>query len=419
MTVLRSHQTLLLLCLLVAQLGRHVAAERMHDVSFKPPFELMDDDKRRIVNTTWSQGGNTDVKKHFVRLTTDRQSKRGHLWQNAPVGRDELSAILTFRISGQGKRWFGDGIGLWMTDQAVFAPGVNHGFTDKYTGIGIVIDTFVNSEHTGGHKDISVFVNDGTKSYDQMYDETRVGCNADVRYHEQSANFNPAHSISRVKVRIDKTRLIVEVDEHSSGVWVACHEMTLSSLRADWLKTSTIGITASTGALADNHDVIRFDAYSDFQDATIGEVDSEAVMNSMSKEYKNWIDSPHCDTDCLISILRKEMSNFRIDAEHRFSDLKEKTENTVAKLKKQESENERRVREIEVRVRNGIDKSLDFTKRVLGDEVQNKIAKQLEENPDIASGGWKTPFALLFIGLAAGAAYLYRKYQSLMKSHLL
>ncbi|RQM09383.1 hypothetical protein DD237_008193 [Peronospora effusa] len=59
------------------------------------------------------------------------------------------------------------------------------------------------------------------------------------------------------------------------------------------------------------------------------------------------------------------------------------------------------------------------TKKVLGEEVNEKITKQLEKNPDIASGGWKTPFALLFIAMVAGAAYVYRKYQALMKSHLL
>ncbi|RMX66753.1 hypothetical protein DD238_004821 [Peronospora effusa] len=407
----------LLLCTCVALLSRYAAAERMEDASFKPPFNIVDLDGRRLVNTSWLHGGHADVKKHFIRLTTDRQSKRGYLWQRNPVNRDELSAVLTFRISGQGKRWFGDGIGLWFTDQKTFTPGINHGFTEKYKGVGVVIDTFNNEEHKGGHKDISVFTNDGTKSYDQMYDEKRVGCNAAVRYHEQNANFDPVHSISRIKVRIDKTRLVVEVDEHASGQWVDCHEMTLP-FNADWLRTSTIGISASTGSVADNHDIIRFDTYSEFMDATIGAVDSETVMNSVSKGYKKWLDSPSCGTDCVIAIIKKELSNFRIDAEHRFTELKEKTENTVEKLKKQESENERRVREIEAKVRNGIDSSLEETKKVLGEEVNEKITKQLEKNPDIASGGWKTPFALLFIGMVAGAAYVYRKYQALMKSHL-
>ena len=73
----------------------------------------------------------------------------------------------------------------------------------------------------------------------------------------------------------------------------------------------------------------------------------------------------------------------------------------------------------QVKLRNGIDSSLEYTKKALGDEVQEKITKQLEENADIVGGSWKTPFALLFMGLAAGAAYVYRKYQSIMKSHLL
>ncbi|CAH0482315.1 unnamed protein product [Peronospora belbahrii] len=409
---------LLLLCTYMALLGRYTVAERIDELSFKPPFDIVDEVGRRLVNSSWTHGGHADVKKHFIRLTTDRQSKRGYLWQNNLVGRDELSCVITFRISGQGKRWFGDGIGLWFTDHKKFIPGINHGFTDKYKGVGIIVDTFINPEHKGGHKDISVFVNDGTKSYDEMYDEKRVGCNAAVRYHEQSAIFNPVHSLSRIKVKIEKTRLLMEVDESASGHWVVCHEMELP-LNADWLQTSTIGITGSTGALADNHDIIRFDTYSAFTDLTISEVDTETVKNLVSKSYKKWLVSPNCGTDCLIPVMKKDLSNFRIDAEHRFTDLKEKIENTVSKLKQQEDENERRVREIEAKVRKGIDSSLEETKKTLGDEVNKKITKQLEENPDIASGGWKTPFALLFIGLAAGAVYVYRKYQSLMKSHLL
>lgn len=56
---------------------------------------------------------------------------------------------------------------------------------------------------------------------------------------------------------------------------------------------------------------------------------------------------------------------------------------------------------------------------MLDEEVNEKITKQLEVNPDLVGGGWKTPFALLLIGLAAGAAYVYRKYQALMKTHML
>jgi len=50
-------------------------------------------------------------------LTPDRQSKKGALWSKKALGVSEFSAIVKFRISGQGKNFFGDGIGLWMVQQ--------------------------------------------------------------------------------------------------------------------------------------------------------------------------------------------------------------------------------------------------------------------------------------------------------------
>lgn len=412
---------LLLAAVLVAALVSlpPAAAERLDAMSFKPPFSRVDASGQRIVNDSWTYGGSAEAKKHFVRLTTDRQSKRGFLWQTERVGRDTLSVVLTFRISGLGRRWFGDGIGLWFTNHASFQAGDNHGFTDRFTGVGVVVDTFVNPEHKGGHKDVSIQVNDGSKSLEQINDEARQGCDAAVRYHEQAATFDPVHSMSRLKVKIERQRLAVEVDATSSGRWVACYETTLP-FSADWLSTTTVGITGATGSLADNHDVIRFEAFSEFTDGAMGQVDSETIMHTVSKDYKKWMDSPNCGADCLIAVLQKEIANFRVEAEHRFTDLKEKTANTVAKLKTQERENERRVAEIEAKLIDSIDSNLVETHRNIGEAVEYKITKQLTENPDATGGGgWKTPFLLLLLFLGVGGLLVYRKYVALMKSHLL
>lgn len=413
---------LALLCVcaaFVCLLPANVRAARMDAISFKPPFERVDTAGRRIVNDTWTYGGSAEAKKHFVRLTTDRQSKKGYLWQTQPLGRDTFSAIMTFRISGLGKRWFGDGIGLWFTNHQSFVSGVNHGFTDSFTGIGIVVDTFVNPEHKGGHKDVSIQINDGSKTIDRINDDARIGCDAEIRYHEQAATFDPVHSLSRLKVKIEKQRLVVEIDANANGRWIACHEVTLP-FSENWLESATIGITGATGALADNHDVIRFEAFEDFSDTSTGIVDSETIMHTVSKDYKKWMDSPNCGSDCLIAVLQKEIANFRVEAEHRFSDLKEKTENTVGKLKNQEKENERRVAEIEAKLSSDIDATLDATHENIGAAVDYKITKQLNENPDlVGGGGWKTSFSLLLLGLGVGGFFVYRKYQALMKSHLL
>jgi hypothetical protein len=134
------------------------------------------------------------------------QSKTGYLWGKEVVGSSSVSATLQFRISGQGKNFFGDGLALWLNDWNQYKPvplpvplslslplvlfpllsatnntlftvilmpllyfkGQLHGGSDAFKGIAIIIDTFVNTESKNLHKDIAVLVNDGSKNTDDM-----------------------------------------------------------------------------------------------------------------------------------------------------------------------------------------------------------------------------------------------------------
>jgi hypothetical protein len=50
------------------------------------------------------------IAEHFVRVTNDRQSKKGWLWSERNWGSmDAWTITLRLRVSGQGKRLFGDG----------------------------------------------------------------------------------------------------------------------------------------------------------------------------------------------------------------------------------------------------------------------------------------------------------------------
>ena len=42
--------------------------------------------------------------------------------------------MLTFRISGQGKKFFGDGMALWFMQQAYYVEGDFHGSVERFTG---------------------------------------------------------------------------------------------------------------------------------------------------------------------------------------------------------------------------------------------------------------------------------------------
>jgi hypothetical protein len=148
---------LVVLVILIASAG----AELIEGSSFAAPFDDVGSSGKRMIEG-WTASGDTDIKQNFARLTTDRQSKRGTLWSKSPVGAfREISAILTFRISGQGKKLFGDGIGLWLTQFNRQQQGSLHGIDGKFVGVSVIIDTFKNVEHGGKHRDVTILVNNG------------------------------------------------------------------------------------------------------------------------------------------------------------------------------------------------------------------------------------------------------------------
>ena len=169
--------------------------------SFQPPFQDVDSSGTRIVNDHWRTSGTAVVNSNFIRLTPDRQSKRGAIWSRRALGVPYFSTVLKFRISGQGKMFFGDGIALWIVQQNFYNEGNLHGFQDKFVGIGIVFDTFKNTESLANHRDVTVLVNDGSKTYEMMVEDVQ-GCSANVRYHAQRADFSVLDA-SRAKLIVD------------------------------------------------------------------------------------------------------------------------------------------------------------------------------------------------------------------------
>ncbi|KAJ1381418.1 hypothetical protein B484DRAFT_411749, partial [Ochromonadaceae sp. CCMP2298] len=112
--------------------------------------------------------------------------------------------------------------------------------------------------------DVTVLVNDGTKSYELMTEviEDVFGCAARIRYHSERADFSVTDS-SRAKVVLQGPSLHVYVDAANTEDWVLCVSIDDVSLPEDWAKHAYIGVTATTGQLADNHDILGLQVYSD------------------------------------------------------------------------------------------------------------------------------------------------------------
>jgi mannose-binding lectin 2 len=231
--------------------------------SFVPPFNTFDREGMRTV-PNWSFGGNgLSVNENFVRLTPDRASKRGYLWNDEANSLDEWSATIRFRVSGQGKKLFGDGLGVFFTRHDGYRDGNLHGFTDTFVGFGVIFDTFVNSEPGHVHKDILVVSSDGTSSkaapHGGSNDPNPSGCDGDFsefRYWEGRDDFSVTNH-SAVRITFKRNSVSVYIDARANGQWSTCVADVPVNAPFDWYKQGAyLGVIATTGDLADNHDVL-------------------------------------------------------------------------------------------------------------------------------------------------------------------
>ena len=144
----------------------------------------------------------TRISSGLLRIDKARKVHCGavkHLVVISTVMYQVYQQYLTLELVDRAKNFFGDGIALWITQQGYYMEGTLHGSQEKFTGIGIIFDTFKNTENLAAHRDVTVLVNDGTKTYEMMT-ETVQGCNMNVRFHNERGDFDAAESMSKAKI---------------------------------------------------------------------------------------------------------------------------------------------------------------------------------------------------------------------------
>ena len=109
-----------------------------HDHTLTRPYDESHD------LSHWTYHGSTVISDKYIRLTPDRQSRRGSLWNKVPFApvdpQTGLPAefpawemVLEFSVHGVGKKLFGDGFAVWYTlERAIEGPVF--GNTDKVRG---------------------------------------------------------------------------------------------------------------------------------------------------------------------------------------------------------------------------------------------------------------------------------------------
>jgi len=443
----RRGASLALSALLAAPLGVAGAPALWEDVSFAPPFKTFSPDGMRQV-PGFRASGVALVNENFLRLTPDRQSKRGGLWATTRLEGDRAetwSATLRFRTSGQGQRLFGDGVAFWATTSASAAPGELLGFTPSFKGFGVVLDTFVNSEPGHAHKDVQIVSSDGSGPV--KLDDKPTGCDADFRYWEGRDDFTVANH-SALRVRFAGGRVAVHIDARGTGEWRACIADAPVRAPPGWARDGLfLGLTASTGDLADNHDVLSLGVAAEDEPAPpppglVGIAPGPSVEFRATGDPKV-DDAIRSAAAAEAGVLLERLALVQHALEHELASITESLKAAVKRVEGAEADVARRVEEIERRLAIKVDEKLAGK---LDDGVASRLNKLdgvvaaavdsatdakvrallpgLEKSAAAraAAGGagwlgWAVGALFLLVLALAGAAYA--KYRQMRKTHLL
>lgn len=184
---------------------------------------------------------------NYIRLTQDAQSRQGGIWNVVPYQSKYWQVEVGFRVHGHGSELYGDGFALWYVKEPP-KGGPVFGNRDYFTGLAVILDTYANQNgvHPHGHPYISTMVNNGTLHYDHEQDGIHselAGCECKFRGLEHEA---------RVLVQYYNEELTIKTDIENTGIWRDC-----LSVKGVYLPSNYyFGLTAATGDLSDNHDIL-------------------------------------------------------------------------------------------------------------------------------------------------------------------
>lgn len=206
--------------------------------SFKPPYY-------GGMVPFWEIRGTTRIEDNFIRLTGLVESQEGLLWNTEKVHMKMWQVETELQIHGGGYR-AADGMALWFVDR-MGESGHVFGSKDMFKGFAVFLDSFDNVLQTPSPR-INLAVNDGSISFkaaDNGKNMVVDSCNVDFR-----------GSAFKIKVSFDGSRAVVSYD-FGNGRYSEC-----ASADVPFIGDGVyFGVSAATGGLFDNHDVLSYKAY--------------------------------------------------------------------------------------------------------------------------------------------------------------
>nr|XP_030114504.1 protein ERGIC-53 isoform X4 [Taeniopygia guttata] len=196
----------------------------------------------------WVHTGNAIPSADQIRITTSLKSQKGSVWTKTKSIFEYWEVEVTFRVTGRG-RIGADGLAIWFTEEQGL-EGPVFGAADKWNGVGIFFDSFDN-DGKKNNPGVIVVGNNGKLLYDHQNDgstQALASCQRDFR--------NKPYPV-RVKITYYQKTLTVLInngftpDKEDYEFCAKVEDMVLPS-------QGYFGISAATGGLADDHDVLSF-----------------------------------------------------------------------------------------------------------------------------------------------------------------
>ncbi|KAG5272207.1 hypothetical protein AALO_G00162820 [Alosa alosa] len=196
----------------------------------------------------WVHTGNAIPSSDQIRITPSLRSQKGSVWTKNTINFQHWEAEVTFRVSGRG-RMGADGLAMWFTaGQGLTGPV--YGAADQWNGVGIFFDSFDN-DGKKNNPAVVIVGNNGNLVYDHQNDGTTQSLGTCLR------DFRNKPYPVRAKITYYKKTLTIMINNGftpDKEDYEFCARVENMVIPAEGF----FGISAATGGLADDHDVLSF-----------------------------------------------------------------------------------------------------------------------------------------------------------------
>ncbi|KAJ0170116.1 hypothetical protein K1T71_014044 [Dendrolimus kikuchii] len=239
----------LFLCTVLIGVFSRVDTQSVHrrfeyKYSFKPPYLAQKDGSVPF----FEYGGNAIASGESVRLAPSLRSQKGAIWSKQPINFDWWEVDIMFKVTGRG-RIGADGLAFWYTTQKGDYTGEVFGSSDRWNGLAVIFDSFDNdNKHNNPY--IMAVVNDGTKTFDHKSDgatQLLSGCLRDFRNKPFPTRAKIEYYMNTLTVYFHNGMTSNEAD----------YELCFRAENVVLPRGGHLGVSAATGGLADDHDVIH------------------------------------------------------------------------------------------------------------------------------------------------------------------